>query len=129
MHMIPECYNVQLEVNANGMARIVNVPRALELMRYPARSGAFSVQVTDDSLPINTGCYLVHFAGGKAISVEKIEGCADPDLTVSVQVLTQLVVGALTVDEALYLEGVQCADPACLRDVFVRKDILFTDGF
>ena len=129
MHMIPECYNVQLEVNANGMARIVNVPRALELMRYPARSGTFSVQVTDDSLPINTGCYLVHFAGGSAISVEKIEGCADPDLTVSVQVLTQLVVGALTVDEALYLEGVQCPDPACLRDVFVRKDILFTDGF
>lgn len=129
MHMVPECYNVHLEVNANGMGRIVNVPRALELMRYPDRSGAFSVQVTDDSLPINTGCYLVHFAGGQAVSVEKIEGCEDPDLTVNVQVLTQLVVGALTVDEALYLEGVQCPAPARLRDVFIRKDIHFTDGF
>ena len=129
MHMIPECYNAHLEVSANGMGRIVNVPRALELMRYPNRSGAFSVQVTDDSLPVNTGCYLVHFAGGQAVSVETIEGCEDPDLTVSVQVLAQLVLGALTVDEALYLEGVQCVDPAPLRDVFVRKDIYFTDGF
>ncbi len=129
MHMIPECYDAHLEVNANGMARIVNVPRALELMRYPKASGAFSVQVSDDSLPINSGCYLVHYAGGKAISVEKIEGCEDPDLTVSVQVLTQLVLGALTVDEALYLEGVQCSCPERLRDVFVRKDIHFTDGF
>ncbi len=129
MHMIPECYDAHLEVSANGMARIVNVPRALELMRYPAGSGAFSVQVSDESLPINSGCYLVHYAGGAAVSVEKIEGCEEPDLTVSVQVLTQLVLGALTVDEALYLEGVSCPCPERFRDVFIRKDIHFTDGF
>ena len=129
MYMIPECYDVNLRVCAKGMARIVNVPRALELMRYPKTSGAFTVQVTDGSLPVNSGCYLVHYAGGDAISVELADSCEDPDLAVSVQVLTQLVLGSLTVDEALYLDGVQCPDPERFRDVFVRKDIHFTDGF
>lgn len=128
-HMISECYDVEHEVSPKGMARIVNVPRALELMRYPQASGAFSVRVTDPMLPVNSGCYLVQYAGGQAVCVERIDSCEDPDLSVSVQVLTQLVLGALTVEEALYLEGVQCLCPERFHDVFVHKDIHFTDGF
>ena len=38
--MIPECYEVKDTRSAHGMARIVNVRRALELMPYPGRDGS-----------------------------------------------------------------------------------------
>ena len=51
------------------------------------------------------------------------------DLTCSIQVLTQLVVGTLSIDQAMYLPDVSCPHPAALRPVFTKKDIFFTDSF
>ena len=53
-----------------------------------------------------------------------------PDLMVSIQSLTQLVTGSLTLEEALYLPDVTClVNPARLQGLFPRKDLFFTDGF
>lgn len=130
MDMIPECYDVDLQVQQRGMARIVNVPKALELMHYPQESGAFSVQVEDDALPLNAGLYLVRYEDGQAVSVEKNDFGGRPDLMLSVQTLTQLALGALTLDQALYRTDVKClVNPVRLQPIFTRKDIFFTDYF
>lgn len=229
MHMIPECYDADLQIESRGMARIVNVSRALRQMRYPGGTGRFTLYVTDPQLKENTGVYRISYAEGRATSVMKLgddpsqirpedassiqvfkaepeqeekprtffddeqptgfmtakdwEKDAEPlagymthtssasagfladadsarsreeaaekekqaaaalqeaqnhvsddfitpiDLTCSIQVLTQLVTGAISIDQALYLPGVVCAHPASLRAVFCRKDIFFTDGF
>lgn len=231
MHMIPECYDVELNVGQHGMGRIVNVSRALRQMRYPSGTGRFTVYVTDPQIAENSGVYRISYSEGKATSVLKIgkdpsdirpedastiqvfkpseeelskpskpsffsddrptgfmtdkdwapdaEPLADYmtyttsaaagflkdsdtqkakeeaeeaaraqaaaeeeekthvsddfvtpiDLTCSIEVLTQLVVGAITIEEALYLDGVSCIHPSSLKNVFPRKDIFFTDGF
>lgn len=130
MHMIPECYDVSLSVEARGMARIVHVQRALEQMHYPQESGFFTLQVTDAFLPANSGCYSVRYADGHALSVTMDDFGGRPDLMVSIQSLTQLVTGSLTLEEALYLPDVTClVNPARLQGLFPRKDLFFTDGF
>lgn len=130
MHMIPECYDVSLSVVAKGMARIVHVQRALELMRYPQEAGSFTLQVSDAFLPANSGCYVIRYENGHAISVTMDDFCGRPDLIVSIQVLTQLVSGSLTLEEALYLPDVTClVNPSRLQGIFPRKDLFFTDGF
>lgn len=221
--MLPECYDVSLEVTPRGMGRIVNVTKALRQMRYPARAGRFTVYVTDPQIPENTGVFRINYADSKATSVLKLgdspaevrpeeltevqvfkpaeetkdedekptgfvfrkdwgedpEPLADymtytssaaagflkeseekkakeaaeaqkkaaaeaakeageetpdaisspVDLTCSIQVLTQLVLGTLSIDQVLYLPGVSCPNPTALRPIFVKKDIFFTDGF
>ena len=230
MHMIPECYDADLSVEQRGMARIVNVTRALRGMRYPAGTGRFTVYVTDEQIPENNGVFRITYQEGKATSVLKIGddpsdirpedastiqvfkaapksdpepetptrfpedqptgfmtdsdwGKEEPlagymthtsaasagfladsdlqkakeqraeeariraaaeeaakehvsddfvtpiDLSCSIQVLTQLVLGTLTAEQAMYLPDVTCPHPAAFRQIFTRKDIFFTDGF
>lgn len=126
MEMIPECYEVETEVSQHGMARVVNVKKALEMMTYPAREGSFTVKVTDEQIADNNTVFRVDFAGGSAC----VSTCAEaPDLTLSIQRLTQLMIGSLTLDEALWLNHVDCSCPEKFRDIFIHKDIYFDDPF
>ena len=66
----------------------------------------------------------------KAAGKEIVDQITSPvDLTCSIQVLTQLVLGSISIDQALYLPDVVCPHPTALRPIFVKKDIFFTDGF
>lgn len=128
--MIPECYDVSLEVQAHGMARVVHVQRALELMRYPQETGALCIHVDDAFLPENTGLYLVRYAQGKAQEVTRERFGGRPDLKVSVQRFTQLVLGSLSLSQALWLSDVECyVDPSRLTPIFPKKDVFFSDYF
>ncbi|MBQ4186548.1 MAG: GNAT family N-acetyltransferase [Firmicutes bacterium] len=140
--MIPECYEVKDTRSAHGMARIVNVRRALELMPYPGRDGSFTVKVSDAQILDNNHTFRVDYtAGGKEVSVTieddaardhvrvTIDDTAAPDLTVSIQRLTQLVVGSLTLSQALWTDEVECSDPSKFDGLFPRRDIYFDDPF
>ncbi|MBO6157649.1 MAG: GNAT family N-acetyltransferase [Firmicutes bacterium] len=230
--LVDECYEISQEIQPNGMARIVNVTKALRQMRYPASSGRFTVFVTDPLIAENNGVFRITYADTKATSVLKIaddpsgmrpedngssiqifspvktddslpkmptlfpdeqptgfmraddwgtaeeplasymthtssaslgfladadskkaaitalekeqavktaeetakahisDGFISPvDLSCSIQVLTQLVLGSLSIDQALYLPRVRCTHPAMLRQIFRQKDIYFSDRF
>jgi len=129
--MVPECYEVQGKLRAYGMSRIVNVQRALELMPYPERTGSFTVRVRDEQIPENDHTFLTEFqpGGGEDGVTVSIADDALPDLSVSIQRLTQLVTGCLTLQEALWTDGICCPDPQKLCGLFPRQDVYFHDPF
>ena len=133
MHeMIDECYDVSQKVTQHGMARVINLQKALQLMAYPAgSSGSFTMKVSDPQISQNDGCFKVSFADGKAVSVEKqSDANASADLAVDIQTATRLTIGSLSISEALYLPGgFDCPHPEKISSVFTRRDIYFNDGF
>lgn len=130
--MIDECYDVTQTVTQHGMARIINLRQALTMKCYPqGASGSFTMLVQDPQIEENNGLFQVIYEDGKAKRVEKIADCdASADLRVDIQTATRLILGSLSITEALYLtEGFDSPHPYKLAPLFPKKDIFFTDGF
>ncbi|MBR4888810.1 MAG: GNAT family N-acetyltransferase [Clostridia bacterium] len=130
MHsMVPECYDVEKTLAPHGQMRIICVQKALELMRCPEESGRAVIRVEDPFLEENTGTYVLNFAEGHAISVEK-DDTAEPDIKLSIQRFSQLAIGFTDLAQATYLSDVQIIQNRdTLEKLFVQKPIFFTDHF
>lgn len=127
MDMIAECYDPKVTVGAHGMARIVNVHKVLEMKAYTG-SGSYTVTVSDEQIPENNGTFCVTYAPD-GVSVSKVETSEPSDITATIQRLTQLVLGSLTIDELSWLDGITCTDPDKIRAIFTKKDFFFNDPF
>lgn len=126
--LIAEPYNVTQEVKTHGMFRVVDVHRALMLMRHPANAGSYTIAVTDAFIEENTGTYAVSYENGVAVSVEKIQG--DADIQVNVTTLAQMVLGYAPLDAICYRADVKLnGNKDVLCAVFVKKDCYFADYF
>jgi predicted acetyltransferase len=121
--LIPNGDKVERKYSSHGMARILNVQKALELMRHPEASGSYTLEVTDDFLPQNTGFYTVSYAAGKAHSVvQTAQGKAD--ITVTIQTLCQMILGLVDLNMASYRCDVKIySNQQVLSAVFIRKNI------
>ncbi|MCF0135685.1 MAG: GNAT family N-acetyltransferase [Lachnospiraceae bacterium] len=130
MDMLAECYDTEPVTSAHGMARIVNVKKALELKQYKG-TGSFTVKVYDAQIPENNGLFSVTYKDGAPTMVDKDAPSfsGDPDLEITVQRLSQLVLGSLTIRELMWLDGVSCSHPEKFEGSFTRKDIYFNDPF
>lgn len=120
--ILPECEDVERTLGGHVMARLLDVGRALELMPHPQAAGSYVVGVKDDFMSENTGAYRVTFTpvGGAQVALTN-----DPvDMEVTEQTLCQLVVGRISLDDALYREGTTVrANGSVLRQVFVRRPV------
>ena len=115
-------YDITVRDGCDFMARIMNVPKALELMKKPENC-RFIVGVTDEMLPENSGNWLVTNEG-----VEKTEEAAD--LTVSIHRLNQLVLGFANLDAAMMHDDICLHDnEEMLRKTFVCKTIHIEEFF
>ncbi len=125
--LIDEAYDVEIESLSRKMARVVNVPEALRMMRHPAGVGTYTVRVTDDFLAENDGAYRVTY-GPEGVRVEKGEFAAC-DLDVTVQTLAQLCLGYLSLDMAALKKGVTVRNARALEGVFVWKPGYHVDRY
>lgn len=122
MQLLPESYDVTPRFKEQPMARLTNVEKALELMNKPADAD-FTVKVTDDFLPENSGTYRVTADG--AVRTEETA-----DLEVSQQALALLVLGALSMEEAAYRTDVRINGKRdMLSRAFPRKPLYIADYF
>jgi predicted acetyltransferase len=121
-NLVDDPYSVRTITNYNYMARVVDVPKALSLMKKP-EGAAFTVAVADELVPENAGMWRV--AGGK---VEKTDAPADVEL--SVHALAPLIVGYLSLAEAeLRPDVAVLKNRGTLERVFVKKPAFLTDHF
>lgn len=127
--LFPEPYEIKQTITQRGMARIVNVQKALQLLRYPDAPGVFSVRVTDEQLPQNEGVWQVSFGGGEVRTEKSADGPAD--WTLDIRALTQIVLGYLDVGGLLWSRpGLEHpANRETLERVFVRRAVLLTEFF
>ena len=127
--MVPECRDAHNRLCPHGQMRIICVQKALELMHCPEEAGRIAIAVDDPFLEENTGTYVPTFGEGHAISVER-DPEAEPDMKFDIQRFSQLAVGFIDLQQAMYLSGVEVLhNRDTLEKVFVRKPIVFTDHF
>ncbi|MCL1963617.1 MAG: GNAT family N-acetyltransferase [Firmicutes bacterium] len=121
-------YDVAMEAAWLGMARVVNVKRALELMRKPEGDGAFTVKVDDDFAPWNRHTYAIEFGGGKC-SVAIAE-TADADIETTERALAQMIFGAYPLERIAARADVRInGNLSMLQKAFPTKNLLITDFF
>jgi predicted acetyltransferase len=131
---IGDAWSVEQEYRARDMTRVVNVKTALELMRRPWVSethgeGQYVIEVEDANISANSGKYLVEFGkeGSKVSSTTK-----KPDISCDIPVLSQLVTGYRTLENALYSrqEGLEVhGNEETLRRVFTQRPQHVTEYF
>ncbi len=125
--LLPESYDVKAGIREQPMARVIDVRRALTLKRH-FDGARYTLCVRDEILPENDGLFAVRCEGGE-VSVERRED-GEADLTLDVRTLTQLLLGYLSLDEALYKSDVSAgANLDTLRRVFVKQPVFLTDHF
>lgn len=126
--ILSEPYRVKQQVDTHGMFRVVDVPRALTLMRHPKGAGSYRIAVRDAFLPQNTGTYAVSFDNGVACSVERTDD--EPDLSLDVTTLAPLVMGYAPLSTLCMRPDVEVhGNREVLSSVFVKKDCYFADYF
>lgn len=94
--LVKEPYDVSWKGTCEGMVRVVNVARALVLLAPPPLPGTLTVEVTDEQIPDNCGCFTVN-CDGYGLSVAKDDG-SKPDLRCDIQGLSALMAGRHTFD-------------------------------
>lgn len=126
--LVEEPYDVKPDGLTRSMARVLDVSKALSLMRHPRDGGAYTLAVRDDFLPGNTGSYHVAY-GADGVRVTRMNAGAF-DLSLPVTTLSQLCLGFVSLDKALLKPDTVCGgNYETLRRVFVKKPGLLTDRF
>lgn len=103
-------WDIETRLEPSAMGRIVDVPQALTAWK-PVTFGAGSVAigVQDDDAPWNTGTWLVEFADG---SVTAKAVSSPPQVSLSIQALSQIYFGLPTAEDLLASDRVAVHDPA-----------------
>lgn len=126
--LVGESYTLKGNYHNQQMTRVINVQKALELKRH-VEGAAYTLRVQDDDIPENDGVFDVRCQDG-AVSVAKLSDTGSADLTADVRTLTQLLLGFLTIDEAMYKKDVRVGgNLETLRGVFVKRQVFLTDHF
>ncbi|AKU08371.1 GNAT family N-acetyltransferase [Haloferax gibbonsii] len=121
-----------VEIKPGPMVRIVDVPAALESVSFPGDAACDLVlAVADDRCDWNDGSFRVVVGDGEA-RVEPDGDDADPDATVEIGALSQLLVGARSVEslartDRLSVAREEAAD--ALASVFSARDPYLREGF
>lgn len=126
--VLPESYDASADIFSHPMARVVDLPRALALKPHPA-GAAYTLRVHDAMIPGNDGLFAVQCEAA-GVSVRRLEADAPADLEAGVQQITQLLLGFLSLDEALYSPQVTLrASGDVLRRIFVKRPVYLTEFF
>ena len=112
----------QLNIRPTRMARVVNVPRALELAEKPSGFRAV-IEVSDELLAENAGRWLVE--GNRVFRTEEA-----PELAVDVRALAPMLLGSLPLYSALYRDDVRVMrNGEALAALFPAKVLYQHDHF
>ncbi|MEG1775410.1 MAG: GNAT family N-acetyltransferase [Clostridia bacterium] len=118
---------VSRELEARGMARVVNVEEALRLARMRG-DGELVLEISDGQIPQNNGRFEVVFAQGTPNRVCKTEKPAD--LRMRIQEFSCLILGRYGADELSWLADAVCyCSPEKAAKVFYRKPLYITHPF
>ncbi|MEF8757822.1 MAG: GNAT family N-acetyltransferase, partial [Halobacteriales archaeon] len=127
---LPEQWAVDCEVSRGPMARIVDVPAAVEALEYPDDlQGSVRIGVEDPLVGWNEGTFELSFADGKA-TCRRVED--DPAVTFPVAALSQLYVGYRSLDRLRRETDVVVHDAAVtdlLERAYPPRDVFLREGF
>ena len=122
-----EPWNIEIIKKANGMARIINAKKALEIIKKPALDGSFTIKIDDPFMEQNNKSYKVSWKNGES-SAEEYDGACD--LECSALALAQIVTGYVGLELAESRRDVKIsANKETLYSVFQKKMTYIADYF
>lgn len=125
--LIAEHNKVRREAGCNGMARFVNVQKALEMCACHGE-GRLRIAVTDPLLPQNEGVWQIDFAPGRPNAVLKTD--APADITLPIGTFSQLLLGVRCAEDLPMMIEADVHNPdAPFSCVFRRKVCRMLDLF
>jgi len=126
-----DLYDIHTENQWMGMSRVVNVKRALELMKKPNENGRFTIKVADDFADWNNHIYFVEYGGGDCkVSETAPDTGVETDIETSARALAQLILGVYELEHIACRNDVQVnGDMQMLKRLFYKKNMLITDYF
>jgi len=125
-------YNIEIHTDWMGMNRVVNVKRALELMKKPEENGRFTIKVIDDFADWNNHTYLVEYGGGNCKVSETSPNDTEigADIETSARALIQMLLGVYELEQIAQRDDVRVnGNMQKLKRLFYKKNMLLTDYF
>lgn len=126
---IPEwaLYTYKRESYFNGMVRVINVKKALEIAKYQG-SGSLVMKIADQQIEQNNQTIKVTFKDGKAVEVK--ETSEDYDIAFSIADFSRLLMGTHAPCDLKYIENVEIkSDIDKIGQVFYKKLNFIADQF
>ena len=124
--------DVECEVKAGPMVRLVDVPRAFEALDYSGVGGSFTLAVADPLADWNDRAFRVEVVDGRA-TCEPIENATlEPDVRAGAATLSQVYVGYHAVEDAELLGDLEIENSAAretLAAMFPSRDVFLREGF
>lgn len=127
LSLIPEAASMECKLFLNGMLRVVNVERALQLCRCRG-TGEITIQVADPLLPENSDTFRLAFRPGRENQVERVDYA--PEISLNMGDFSTLLCGVRSGDELPWMPAVKVENTqAPFGSVFYRKPCHILDLF
>ena len=118
---------VERTVEQRGMVRAVNAKALLRMARMRGE-GRLRVAIADATLPENSDCFEVRFVPGTPNEVSRTD--AAPDVELTIQDFSRLIVGCCAAADPMWLPGVKLhCPPEQAAQVFYRKPAFISQYF
>jgi len=124
-----DAWNIEMHIDPRDMSRVVNVKKALELMRRPYCEGEYVIETEDENISANNGKYLIEFSPNET---KVSQTSKDADIQCDIRALTQLITGYRTIENALFSrqEGLAVSSNLeTLKRVFTQRPQHITEYF
>lgn len=117
-----KAYDIEKTTRQDHMVRVVNAKKALEMIKKPSDTD-FVISVEDDLILENSRTFHVTDQIVEETSMEA-------DLVVGIQTFSQMIIGAISFEEALLKEDIKLFHKEeLLQKVFIRKPIFINEHF
>lgn len=126
--LMREPHVLQERTYCNGMARVLDVRRALALLPAPVLPGSFTVKVADGQIPENNGTFRV-LGDGLELRVEDA-GDEQADLETDIGGLTLLILGKMNLAEfAMMSRGHVRRTTPLMEALLIHRQTFLYDPF
>lgn len=125
--LFPEPYEIKQTFQTSGMARIVDAEKILGLSLPQKDAGSLTLEIKDDFLEWNNGIFKIEW-DQSGLGVSRKSGT--PDLSCSIQVLTQLAIGFKDITDYAFRNDIQIhGNVDTIKSVFPKKPLFINDFF
>lgn len=119
--LVEEAYDIEVTGRGNAMVRVINAERALALLPAPVLPGSLTVEVEDEQIAANCGCFTIE-SDGFMLTVSQTAH-ETPDLKCDIHGLSALVAGRHSFSAAADAGIVELLNPRKKR----FAELLFTE--
>ncbi len=125
--LIKETWKINVTRYHTGMNRIINVKKALEIMKKPEAAGHVIINVDDEHALWNSGNWLIKWdSSGSVVALTD----RAPDLSCKISSLSQLITGHMQLDAMLNNPDVKLHNNYIrLKELFIKKPCFIWDRF